>query len=105
MIVFFVLLNDFSRECLKMYIFCCVFHLIQTRKKVLIPAFSRSLRDPFPPARGAGIMSISATQEYYSAQEIATKLLPALCCLTIDPDEGVRENVSIITLVLILRPL
>lgn len=63
-----------------------------TRQKVLAPAFTRAIRDPFPPARSAGIMAIAATQEYYSMPEVATKILPALCCLTVDPEKTVRGN-------------
>ncbi|XP_065661374.1 N-terminal kinase-like protein isoform X3 [Hydra vulgaris] len=63
-----------------------------TRKKVLIPAFSRALRDPFPPARSAGVLALSATQEYYSIEDIAQKILPSICALTIDQEKNVREN-------------
>lgn len=65
----------------------------QTRKKVLIPAFIRSLRDPFPPARSAGVMAILATQQYHDIREVAGRILPALCPLTTDQEKMVRDNV------------
>ncbi|KAI4350155.1 hypothetical protein L6164_010664 [Bauhinia variegata] len=64
-----------------------------TRKRVLINAFTvRALRDTFPPARGAGIMALCATSSYYDATEIATRILPNVVVLTIDPDSDVRSK-------------
>ncbi|KAK6155995.1 hypothetical protein DH2020_010243 [Rehmannia glutinosa] len=58
-----------------------------TRKRVLINAFTvRALRDTFSPARGAGIMALCATSSYYDTTEIATRILPNVVVLTIDPD-------------------
>lgn len=64
-----------------------------TRKRVLINAFTvRALRDTFSPARGAGIMALCATSSYYDATEIATRILPNVVVLTIDPDSDVRSK-------------
>ncbi|GFX28043.1 n-terminal kinase-like protein [Trichonephila clavipes] len=63
----------------------------QTRKKVLISAFVRALRDPFPPARTAAILALAATEHYYSIQDCATKILPALCHFTVDPEKSIRD--------------
>ncbi|KAI3888243.1 hypothetical protein MKW92_010111 [Papaver armeniacum] len=64
-----------------------------TRKRVLINAFTvRALRDTFSPARGAGIMALCATSSYYDAVEIATRILPNIVVLTIDPDTDVRSK-------------
>ncbi|GER42499.1 protein kinase family protein with ARM repeat domain [Striga asiatica] len=64
-----------------------------TRKRVLINAFTvRALRDTFSPARGAGIMALCATSSYYDATEIATRILPNIVVLTIDPDSDVRSK-------------
>lgn len=43
------------------------------RQKCLTSAFTRAMRDPFPPARIAGIMAIAATQQYYPLQEVVSK--------------------------------
>lgn len=64
-----------------------------TRKRVLINAFTvRALRDTFPPARGAGIMALCATSSNYDINEIATRILPNIVVLTIDPDSDVRSK-------------
>ncbi|XP_009798481.1 uncharacterized protein [Nicotiana sylvestris] len=64
-----------------------------TRKRVLINAFTvRALRDTFSPARGAGVMALSATSSYYDVIEIATRILPNIVVLTIDPDSDVRSK-------------
>ncbi|XP_035226056.1 N-terminal kinase-like protein, partial [Stegodyphus dumicola] len=64
----------------------------QTRKKVLISAFLRALRDPFPPARTAAILALSATEHYYSINDCATKVLPALCHFTVDSEKSIRDH-------------
>lgn len=69
----------------------------QVRQKIICSAFLRALKDPFPPARQAGILAMAATQNYYSLSEVATRLLPALSVMTMDPDKGVREQVSLLT--------
>ncbi|KAG5563185.1 hypothetical protein RHGRI_005816 [Rhododendron griersonianum] len=64
-----------------------------TRKRVLINAFTvRALRDTFSPARGAGIMALCATSSTYDVNEIATRILPNVVVLTIDPDSDVRSK-------------
>lgn len=68
------------------------------RQRILISAFSRALKDPFPPARMAGVLALCATQQYYSLSEISTKILPFLCVTTIDPE----KQVYFITKILIL---
>lgn len=50
------------------------------------------MRDPFPPARVASILALSATQNFYSLRDTATKVMPALCHLTMDPDKSVRDQ-------------
>lgn len=63
----------------------------QVRQRVLVSAFIRAMRDPFPPARVAGILALAATQQYFLLAEIANRVLPALCSLTVDPEKTVRE--------------
>ncbi|XP_006818698.1 N-terminal kinase-like protein [Saccoglossus kowalevskii] len=64
----------------------------QMRQKVLASAFQRALKDPFPPARSAGVLAMISTQKYYALKDIAYKVLPTLCSVTVDPDEGVRDQ-------------
>lgn len=59
-------------------------------KRVLLNAFTRSMRDPFPPARAAGVAALSATLAFYEVGEAAQRILPALAPLAADADERCR---------------
>ena len=74
---------------------CHCSHIVssQTRQKVLISAFSRSLKDPFPPSRSAGINGLAVTSKFYTPSDIATRVLPVLSSMTIDREKSVREQV------------
>ena len=61
---------------------------------MIISAFLRALRDPFPPARMAGINALCGTLEYTPVKECATRVLPTLCTMTVDPEKSVRDQVS-----------
>lgn len=37
-------------------------------------------------------MAMAATQKYYTSQEIATRLLPALCACAVDQEKSVRDS-------------
>lgn len=58
----------------------------------MLGVFIRGTRDSFPPARIASILALAATQQYFLLQEVANRILPALCPLTTDVDKGVRDN-------------
>ncbi|XP_060904251.1 N-terminal kinase-like protein isoform X2 [Labrus mixtus] len=63
-----------------------------TRQRVLISAFSRATKDPFPASRSAGVLGFAATHNFYSITEIAARILPTLCAITVDPDKSVRDQ-------------
>ena len=63
-----------------------------TCKKVLLNAFTRALRDGFPPARVAGLKSIVATAQYHTPEDAATRVLPAVAPLCIDAVHEVRAS-------------
>uniref|UniRef100_A0A8C7GYV8 N-terminal kinase-like protein n=1 Tax=Oncorhynchus kisutch TaxID=8019 RepID=A0A8C7GYV8_ONCKI len=63
-----------------------------TRQRVLISAFSRATKDPFPASRAAGVLGFAATHNYYSVTESAARVLPTLCTLAVDPDKNVRDQ-------------
>ncbi|XP_053665496.1 N-terminal kinase-like protein [Anopheles marshallii] len=63
----------------------------QVRQRVLVSAFIRAMRDPFPPSRVAGILALAATQQYFLLNEVAIRILPALCPLTMDSEKSVRD--------------
>ncbi|XP_042149601.1 N-terminal kinase-like protein [Ixodes scapularis] len=50
------------------------------------------MRDPFHPSRMAAILALSATQGYFTLRDCASKVLPALCALTMDPEKTVRDH-------------
>lgn len=65
-----------------------------TRSKVLIAAFTRSLRDPFVHARNAALMALAATGEYFTEEDCATRILPVVCPSLIDKEKLVREQAT-----------
>ncbi|KAF4584059.1 protein kinase-like protein [Ophiocordyceps camponoti-floridani] len=65
-----------------------------SRSKVLIAAFTRSLRDPFVHARNAALMALAATIDYFTEDDCACKILPVLCPLLIDKEKLVRDQAN-----------
>ncbi|KAK4162569.1 armadillo-type protein [Cladorrhinum sp. PSN259] len=63
-----------------------------SRTKVLIAAFGRSLRDPFLHARNAALMALSVTSEYFSDEDCACRLIPAISPLLIDKEKLIRDQ-------------
>jgi SCY1-like protein 1 len=61
------------------------------RQKVLASGLARVLKDPFSPARIAGLAGFVATFEYYSAEELASRVLPAVSPLLLDPEKAARD--------------
>jgi SCY1-like protein 1 len=67
---------------------------VGTRSKVLIAAFTRSLRDPFVHARNAALMALAATSESFGEEDCANRILPSLCPCLIDKEKLVRDQAS-----------
>ena len=65
-----------------------------SRAKVLIAAFTRSLRDPFVHGRSAALMALNATMDIFSEDDCASKLLPALCPSLVDKEKIVRDQAN-----------
>ena len=65
-----------------------------TRQKVLIAAFSRSLRDPFVHARSAALLALAATADLFGEDDCASKVLPALCPSLVDKERLVRDQAN-----------
>ncbi|KIO18829.1 hypothetical protein M407DRAFT_31509 [Tulasnella calospora MUT 4182] len=63
-----------------------------TKRKVLVPAFTRSLKDTFVHARVAGLMALMATQECFEVEELATKVIPAMSFCLLDKEKLVRDQ-------------
>lgn len=60
---------------------------LQTRQKVLIAAFARSLRDPFVHARNAALLALAATSDLFTDDDCAIKILPTLCPSLVDKEK------------------
>ncbi|OSD01310.1 ARM repeat-containing protein [Trametes coccinea BRFM310] len=63
-----------------------------TKRKVLVPAFARALKDPFVHARVAGLMAFMATIDCFDIEDIATKVIPSMAFTMIDKEKLVRDQ-------------
>lgn len=63
-----------------------------TKKKVLVPAFARSLKDTFVHARVAGLMALMATVEFYDKDDIAGRVIPNMAFTMIDKEKSVGRR-------------
>ncbi|PPQ98450.1 hypothetical protein CVT24_004129 [Panaeolus cyanescens] len=63
-----------------------------TKRKVLVPALSRALKDTFVHARVAGLMAFIATLECYEISELATKVIPSISFTMMDEEKIVRDQ-------------
>ena len=59
----------------------------QTRPKVLVAAFSRSLRDPFVHARNAALLALAATADVFTEDDCANKILPVIVPSLVDKEK------------------
>lgn len=67
---------------------------VSSRAKVLIAAFTRSLRDPFVHGRNAALMALGATSEHFGDDDTATRIMPAICPLLVDKEKLVRDQAT-----------
>jgi hypothetical protein len=58
-----------------------------SKRKVLVPAFSRALKDPFVHARVAGLMAFMATIDCFEIDELATKVIPNISFTLVDKEK------------------
>ncbi|OCH90251.1 ARM repeat-containing protein [Obba rivulosa] len=63
-----------------------------TKRKVLVPAFARALKDPFVHARVAGLMALMATIECFDAEDLASKVIPNMSSTMVDTEKLVRDQ-------------
>lgn len=60
------------------------------KAKILVPAFTRSLRDPFAHARVASLMALNATADSYDKADIANRIIPCISLTLVDTEKIVR---------------
>ncbi|KAJ4302312.1 Nuclear aminoacylation-dependent tRNA export pathway component [Collariella sp. IMI 366227] len=65
-----------------------------SRAKVLIAAFTRSLKDPFLHARNAALLALAATVEHFSEEDCAGRILPVVCPSLIDKEKLIRDQAA-----------
>ncbi|KAF8590947.1 ARM repeat-containing protein [Ramaria rubella] len=65
---------------------------IISRRKVLVPAFSRALKDSFLHARVAGLMAFMACGELFEPEDVAKGVLPVVAGALIDGQKLVRDQ-------------
>ncbi|KAJ7755752.1 armadillo-type protein [Mycena maculata] len=63
-----------------------------TKRKVLVPAFSRALKDSFVHARVAGLMAFMATIDCFEIDELANKVIPNMSFALVDKEKLVRDQ-------------
>jgi SCY1-like protein 1 len=56
---------------------------------VLVPAFSRALKDSFVHARVAGVMAFMASEACFEPEELAKGVLPAISGALVDREKYV----------------
>src|SRR5438477_13073234 len=65
-----------------------------TKKKVLVPAFTRALKDTFVHARVAGLMAFMATIDCFDPEDLATKVIPNIASSLVD---GEKLNICLLS--------
>ncbi|KAF9653221.1 ARM repeat-containing protein [Thelephora ganbajun] len=63
-----------------------------TKRKVLVPAFTKALKDPFVHARVAGLMGFMATIDCFELDELASKVIPSMSFTLLDSEKLVRDQ-------------
>ena len=63
-----------------------------SRQKMLLPAYSRSMKDPHPPCRLSALQSLMKSKSSFSKQELAVKVMPCVMPLLLDPITDVRKE-------------
>ena len=58
-----------------------------TKRKVLVPAFTKALKDPFVHARVAGLMGFMATMDCFETEELASKVIPSMAFTLVDSEK------------------
>lgn len=61
-----------------------------SRQKLILPAFMRSMKDPFTPCRLSALRAVISCKEYFSQKDVAEKVLPAVVQHTLDSANDVR---------------
>jgi SCY1-like protein 1 len=58
-----------------------------TKRKILVPAFTRALKDTFVHARVSGLMAFMATIDCFDPEDLATKVIPSISSALVDSEK------------------
>lgn len=74
-----------------------------SRQKLLLPAYARAMKDGFPPCRLAALQATLRSKEFFTAEDVANRVLPAVMPQLLDPMADVRkEAFSIVDALLVV---
>ena len=62
------------------------------RQKLMLPAYSRSMKDPFSPCRVSALRSLMQSKTLFTKQDLAVKVMPCVMPLLLDPMTDVRKE-------------
>ena len=63
-----------------------------TKRKVLVPAFSRALKDTFVHCRVAGLMALMATIDCFEIDELASRVIPNMSFTLVDKEKSAHSE-------------
>jgi SCY1-like protein 1 len=63
-----------------------------TKRKVLVPAFGRALKDGFVHARVAGLMAFMACGEIFEREDVARGVVPVISAALVDKEKCVSSS-------------
>lgn len=63
-----------------------------SRQKLILPAFTRAMKDPFTPCRLSALRAVLSCKEYFTQQDVAEKVLPCVVPHTVDAANDVRTE-------------
>mmetsp|Transcript_12878 Transcript_12878/g.36300 ORF Transcript_12878/g.36300 Transcript_12878/m.36300 type:complete len:815 (+) Transcript_12878:107-2551(+) len=66
------------------------------REKMLLPAFARSMKDPFSACRLSALKSVMTSKMLFTKQDLATKVMPSIMPLLLDPMMDVRREAFLV---------
>lgn len=63
-----------------------------SRQKLILPAFMRSMKDPFTPCRLSALRAVLSCEKYFTQKDVAEKVLPCVIPHTLDAANDVRTE-------------
>ena len=63
-----------------------------SRQKLILPAFTRAMKDPFTPCRLAALKAVTTCKTYFSQKEVSEKVLPCVVPYLLDASKDVRTE-------------